>query len=87
MGKHVANNSLFIEIAISFWAFSIANVKGQELDADVCLDEGIVVSVGLFHRSWLAELKLAQDPEAIRDRYTTSLPRGPLGTVPGVRVS
>ncbi|KZV67837.1 cytochrome P450 [Peniophora sp. CONT] len=43
VGKHVANNSLFIEIAISLWAFTLANVKGQKIDVDAFLDEGVVV--------------------------------------------
>ncbi|KZV73540.1 cytochrome P450 [Peniophora sp. CONT] len=43
VGKHVANNSLFIDIATCLWAFSFANVKGQELDVDGFLDTGLVV--------------------------------------------
>ncbi|VDC01478.1 unnamed protein product [Peniophora sp. CBMAI 1063] len=44
VGKHVANNSLFIDVAVSLWAFSFVNVKGQSLDADGCINEGVVVA-------------------------------------------
>ncbi|KZV67267.1 cytochrome P450 [Peniophora sp. CONT] len=44
VGRHVANNSLFIDMATCLWAFSFANVHGQELDVDDCIDEGIVVA-------------------------------------------
>ncbi|VDB83458.1 unnamed protein product [Peniophora sp. CBMAI 1063] len=43
VGKHVANNSLFIDIAISLWAFTFVNVKGQSPSADGCVNEGLVV--------------------------------------------
>ncbi|VDC01481.1 unnamed protein product [Peniophora sp. CBMAI 1063] len=43
VGKHVAYNSLFIEIAISLWACSLSNVDGQILDVDAFRDEGIVI--------------------------------------------
>ncbi|VDB83464.1 unnamed protein product [Peniophora sp. CBMAI 1063] len=43
VGKHIATNSLFIDIATCLWAFSLVNVDGQELDLDDCIDEGIVV--------------------------------------------
>ena len=48
VGKHVANNSMFIEIATCLWAFSFTNIEGQELNADTFHDEGIVVYVTLF---------------------------------------
>ncbi|KZV67278.1 cytochrome P450 [Peniophora sp. CONT] len=43
VGKHVAFDSTFIDIATCLWAFTLANVKGQELDVDGCVDEGVVV--------------------------------------------
>ena len=43
VGQHVANDSLFIDIAISLWAFSLANVEGQELNADNVVDEGTIM--------------------------------------------
>ncbi|KZV64299.1 cytochrome P450 [Peniophora sp. CONT] len=43
VGKHVANNSLFIEIATCLWAFSLVNVEGQDLDVNAFHDEGIIV--------------------------------------------
>ncbi|VDB95682.1 unnamed protein product [Peniophora sp. CBMAI 1063] len=48
VGKHVANNSLFIDIAVSLWAFSFVNVKGQTPSAEGCIDEGLVVSPKSF---------------------------------------
>ena len=32
---------MFIDIAMCLWAFSFANVKGQELDVEGCVDEGV----------------------------------------------
>ncbi|VDC01482.1 unnamed protein product [Peniophora sp. CBMAI 1063] len=43
VGKHVANNSLFIEIATCLWAFSFTNVDGQTIDVNAFRDEGVVV--------------------------------------------
>ncbi|KZV62558.1 cytochrome P450 [Peniophora sp. CONT] len=43
VGRHVAINSLFIDIATCLWAFSFANVKGQKLDVDGFVDTGLVV--------------------------------------------
>ncbi|VDC01477.1 unnamed protein product [Peniophora sp. CBMAI 1063] len=44
VGKHVANNSLFIDVAVLLWAFSFVNIKGQVLDADGCNNEGLVMA-------------------------------------------
>ncbi|VDC01479.1 unnamed protein product [Peniophora sp. CBMAI 1063] len=44
VGKHVATNSLFIDIAISLWAYSFMNVEGQILDSEGGMNEGIVVA-------------------------------------------
>lgn len=41
----MATNSLLIDIATCLWAFSFANITGQKLDADDCIDNGIVVYV------------------------------------------
>ncbi|VDB97884.1 unnamed protein product [Peniophora sp. CBMAI 1063] len=43
VGKHVANHSLFIQIAMSLWAFTLNNIEGQKIDVDAFHDEGIVV--------------------------------------------
>ncbi|VDC01474.1 unnamed protein product [Peniophora sp. CBMAI 1063] len=44
IGKHVANNTLLIDIAISLWAFSFVNVEGQILDPDSYVNEGLIVA-------------------------------------------
>ena len=38
-------NAMFIEIAICLWACSLENVKGQDLDVDNCIDNGLNVYV------------------------------------------
>ncbi|KZV60974.1 cytochrome P450 [Peniophora sp. CONT] len=43
VGRHVANNSLFIDIAICLWAFSLVKEKGKELDVDGFVEDGLVV--------------------------------------------
>ena len=43
VGKHVANNSLFIEIATCLWAFSLTNPEGQRIDVNAFHDEGVIV--------------------------------------------
>jgi cytochrome P450 len=53
-GRHVANNSLFINMAIILWAMKIERKKdasGQSLplDVDSFVDQGIVVSVDSSH--------------------------------------
>ncbi|VDB83466.1 unnamed protein product [Peniophora sp. CBMAI 1063] len=43
VGKHVASNSMFIDIATCLWAFTFSNVQGQKLELDDCVDQGVVV--------------------------------------------
>ncbi|KAI0066978.1 cytochrome P450 [Artomyces pyxidatus] len=48
VGRHVANNSLFIDIAIMLWASNIERVKGPDgkpvpLDVDGFVEDGLVV--------------------------------------------
>ncbi|VDB97880.1 unnamed protein product [Peniophora sp. CBMAI 1063] len=43
IGKHVATNSLFIQIAMSLWASTLTNVKDQAIDVDAFLDEGLIM--------------------------------------------
>ncbi|VDC00277.1 unnamed protein product [Peniophora sp. CBMAI 1063] len=43
VGRHVANNSLFIDIATCLWAFSLTKEKGKELDVDGFVEDGLVV--------------------------------------------
>ncbi|THH10179.1 hypothetical protein EW146_g8452 [Bondarzewia mesenterica] len=48
VGRHVANNSLFIDIAIMLWAMNIErevdeNGKPTPLDVDGCIEDGLVV--------------------------------------------
>ena len=35
--------SIFVDIAMGLWAFSLANAEGQTLDADAIVDEGVVM--------------------------------------------
>lgn len=48
MGKHVANNSLFIDFAMVLWACTIEpgkddNGKVIPIDVDGCIEDGLVV--------------------------------------------
>ncbi|KZV67838.1 cytochrome P450 [Peniophora sp. CONT] len=43
VGKHVASNSLFIQIAMSLWSSTLSNVKNQKIDVEAYHDEGLVV--------------------------------------------
>jgi len=48
VGRHIANNSLFIHIAAMLWAMNIGrpeDEKGQPipLDVDGCVNDGVVV--------------------------------------------
>ena len=55
MGKHVANNSLFIDFAMMLWACRIEPGKDERgnvipIDVDGCIEDGLVVWV-IFLRS------------------------------------
>ncbi|KZV67271.1 cytochrome P450 [Peniophora sp. CONT] len=43
VGKHVAVNTLSIEIMTCLWALSLAKVKGRDLDLDSYVDDGLIV--------------------------------------------
>lgn len=48
IGRHVANNSLFINIAMMLWAMNIERAKDENgsllpLDVDGCIEDGLVV--------------------------------------------
>ena len=43
VGQHVANDSLFIDIATCLWALTFANPEGQALDPDTFVDGGLVL--------------------------------------------
>jgi cytochrome P450 len=48
VGRHVANNSLFIDIAMMLWAMNIerltdADGKPTHLEVDDCINDGLVV--------------------------------------------
>jgi cytochrome P450 len=48
LGKHVANNSLFIDIAMTLWACNIGPGKDERgnvipIDVDGCVEDGLVV--------------------------------------------
>ncbi len=54
VGRHLANNTLFINIAIVLWAAKIERKKDESgeflpLDVDGCVDHGIVVLAVLSH--------------------------------------
>ena len=56
MGQHIANNSLFINIATLLWAMNIerpldAYGKPIPLDVDGCIDDGVIVCVLFSHIS------------------------------------
>jgi len=48
VGKHVANNSLFIDLAMMLWACKIEPGKDENgkvipIDVDGCIEDGLVV--------------------------------------------
>jgi hypothetical protein len=48
VGKHVANNSLFIDLAVTLWACNIEPAKHTHenvipIDVDGCVEGGLVV--------------------------------------------
>ena len=49
VGKHVANNSIFIDIAVTLWACNIARAKDPAtgnpipIDVDGWIEDGLVV--------------------------------------------
>ncbi|VDB97878.1 unnamed protein product [Peniophora sp. CBMAI 1063] len=42
LGKHVATNSMFAQIATCLWASTLSNVQNQTIDVNAFLDEGII---------------------------------------------
>ena len=53
IGRHVANNSLFINITMMLWAMNIERAKDENgsllpLDIDGCVEDGLVVYVSHF---------------------------------------
>ena len=56
VGRHVATDTLLIDIATCLWAFSITNVDGQKLDADDYIDEGTIVYVFRPSNAWPNDL-------------------------------
>jgi hypothetical protein len=56
VGKHVANNSLFIDFAMMLWACKIEPGKDERgnvipIDVDGCIEDGLVVWVLFLHSS------------------------------------
>jgi hypothetical protein len=52
VGKHVANNSFFIEFAMMLWACNIESGKDENwnvipIDVDGCIEDGLVAWVAL----------------------------------------
>ncbi|KZV67274.1 cytochrome P450 [Peniophora sp. CONT] len=41
LGRHIANDSLFIDIATCLWAFSFTNPKDQVINMNALVDEGL----------------------------------------------
>jgi len=83
VGRHVANNSLFINIAVVLWATKIERKKDASgkllpLDVDGFVDHGIVVSANSPHtpRGRLLTLELLQTSGSLRMRDLASFPRG-----------
>jgi cytochrome P450 len=55
VGRHMADNSLFINIVILLWAMKFERKKDASsrflpLDVDGWVDLGLIVLVGLYHR-------------------------------------
>jgi hypothetical protein len=82
VGRHVSDNSLFINIAVMLWASKIErkkNALGQlvPLDVDGFVDEGLVVLVCLSHilkRMLTCTVSQTSGPCRVRDH--SAFPRG-----------
>jgi cytochrome P450 len=78
-GRHVANNSLFINMAIILWAMKIerkkdASGRSLPLDVDSFVDQGIVVSVDSSHALNVdADLGFSQTSSPLRMRALSAL--------------
>ena len=46
VGKAIANNSLFISIALCLWAFSLSDSEDKKLDIGDTDDDGLTMYVG-----------------------------------------
>jgi cytochrome P450 len=81
-GRHVADNTLFINIAVVLWASKIERKKtasGQlvPLDVDGFVDEGLVVLVGLSHTlKRMLTCAESQTSGPVRVRDHSAFPRG-----------
>jgi hypothetical protein len=82
LGRHVSDNSIFINIALMLWASKIERKKdasGQliPVDVDGFVDQGLVVLVGLSHtlkRMLTCAVLQTSGPVRVRDHST--YPRG-----------
>lgn len=83
VGKHVANNSLFIDFAMMLWACTIepgkdVNGKIAPIDVDGCIEDGLVVWVFLrslvFGPSGLIMLLAARRPVPFKVDISTRFP-------------
>jgi len=92
VGRHLANNTLFINIAIVLWAAKIERKKDESgeflpLDVDGCVDHGIavlaVLSYDLHSKSMLTLRVLPQTSSSLRMRNHPALPRGFFPARPG----
>ena len=81
VGRHMADNSLFIDIAIMLWATNIerkkdASGKGLPLDVDGFVDHGVAVSVDPSRTlKWMLTWILPQTSRPLRVRDFSALPR------------
>jgi cytochrome P450 len=88
-GRHAANNSLFIEIAVMLWAMKIErkrDASGQPLplDVDGFVDHGIVVLAGSSHTfELMLTCVVRQTTCPLRMRDLSALPRSSRTSCPG----
>jgi cytochrome P450 len=77
-GRHVANNSLFIDIVVLLWATKIerksdASGKLLPLDVDGFVDHGLVVSAGLSAHLFVLDADLGAFTDALSRSSVKSL--------------
>jgi len=83
VGKHAANNSLFIDFAMMLWACRIEPGKDERgnvipIDVDGCIEDGLVVWVFFAPFDcwtfWIDSAVDRQPPRPIQSRYFPALP-------------
>jgi cytochrome P450 len=82
VGRHMADNTLFINIAVLLWAAKIGRKKDASgsfvpLDLDGWVKVGLVVLVAFITYRWVdANLGVLQTPGPVRVRNRSALPGG-----------